>query len=314
MLGTIEGEKRARLFVSYLLTLKITTQVEAARNNADCWDVWVREEESLDAAKAEFIQFLANPDSEAYLKAQQEADKILRLQQQQRAEAARNVQAPSRNWRATDGVGSRRIPPLTLTLVILSVCVTLAAGFMSSNPSNEFQAEVRSQLKLANPMDYLNSDKDPLVNVKQFEVWRLFTPIFMHGDPFHLIFNCMCLVFLGRLIEQREGAYWLGITVLGIAIFSNLLQGCMPERLYGTVDFVGISGVVYGLFGYVWLKSTLSPHLMPQLSTMGIAIMLIWLVMGFLVPDLRIANLCHLGGLLAGFFFGFVGKNFSRKA
>src|SRR6185436_2556750 len=104
-----------------------------------------------------------------------------------------------------------------------------------------------------------------LPEIRQGEVWRLISPIFVHDwpMPFHLLFNVYALFILGTMIEVRQGTLLLTGLVLTIAPLSNLAQYYVSGPY-----FCGISGVVYGLFGYIWMTSKFDPdsgfYLHPQ--------------------------------------------------
>jgi GlpG protein len=126
------------------------------------------------------------------------------------------------------------------------------------------------------------------------------TPIFLHGFTFHLLFNVLALAQLGRIVERIEGSVRFAWMVLVMAVLSNLFQGLMPVNLMGYHRFGGLSGVVYGVFAYLWIKSILRPDMGIILSNTSVAIMLGWLLLGFTGSVGGIANLAHLGGLLTG--------------
>src|SRR5262249_15911482 len=145
------------------------------------------------------------------------------------------------------------------------------------------------------------------------EVWRLVTPIFMHfglqGIPIiHLLFNMGWLVALGTMIELRRDSLTLALVVLVTAIVSNLAEYAYMDRyLEKYYVFGGMSGVVYGLFGYIWMKSLYEPEQGMILHPNSVSIMLIWLVLcmtGILGP---VANAAHVAGLIAGIILGVSG-------
>ena len=59
---------------------------------------------------------------------------------------------------------------------------------------------------------------------------------------------------LGGQIEKRKGPKFFISFILVIALVSNLAQFILSGPAFG-----GMSGVVYGLFGYVWVKTRLDP-------------------------------------------------------
>ncbi len=66
-----------------------------------------------------------------------------------------------------------------------------------------------------------------------------------------------------------------------------------------------MSGVVYGLFGYAWVRSRLDPtcglHLRPDVPFWLMA----YFVLCLLLPGLHIANWAHGGGLAMGAALGY---------
>ena len=114
-------------------------------------------------------------------------------------------------------------------------------------------------------------------------------------DLLHLLFNLYWTYQFGLLIEFRRGsARFLGL-VLFVAIASNVAQ-----YIYAGPFFGGLSGVGYGLFGYLWIKSRFEPALGMHLPQGLVIFFLIWLVIcttGMFGP---VANTAHFVGMFAG--------------
>lgn len=149
------------------------------------------------------------------------------------------------------------------------------------------------------------------------QYWRLITPIFLHFGLVHLVFNSLWLSMLGSRIEQLNGSLHLILLVVLSGIVSNMAQYFWTGSFY----FGGMSGVVYALLGYIWIKSKLVPHPELQLPPGIVGFMLGWLVVcmtGVLdvLLGVGIANAAHLGGLVIGmvlgFIFGVIGKFITR--
>jgi GlpG protein len=115
-----------------------------------------------------------------------------------------------------------------------------------------------------------------------------------------------CLVYLGTLIEIRRGALRFAILVFISAVASNLGQYLWMERIEPGEfhHFVGFSGVVYALFGYIWMKGLYEPEQGMILHPNSITIMLLWLVLCMTGTIGPIANAAHLVGLVVGVAFG----------
>jgi GlpG protein len=136
------------------------------------------------------------------------------------------------------------------------------------------------------------------------EVWRLVTPMFLHFGILHIAFNMWALFYFGTVIEYCRGSRTLLVLVLLSAVCSNLLQyGFMVNFYRVPMPFGGMSGVVYALFGYVWMKSRHEPEQGMHMHPRSVQSMLVWLVLCMIQPFVPIANAAHVGGLLIGALF-----------
>lgn len=153
--------------------------------------------------------------------------------------------------------------------------------------------------------------------ILQGQVHRLITPIFLHfmigSLPIHLLFNMMWLWELGGSIEKERGPWYVLILVLIIGVASNMAQYFGEYLMEGYVHpryiFGGMSGVVYGLLGFIFMRRKFDPFFRVPLHPGIMQFMLIWLVLGFVLNStgmIGIANAAHLIGLVAGGVLGVV--------
>ena len=135
--------------------------------------------------------------------------------------------------------------------------------------------------------------------IKQGQLWRLITPIFLHFGILHIIFNMLWLYSLGTQIERRGGRRQLALLVLAIAVVSNIGQYVIAGPAFG-----GFSGVVYGMLGYVWIMAQFQPASGYVMDRFTIGFMLVWLLIGMSGMFAGMANAAHLFGLLSGVLWG----------
>jgi membrane associated rhomboid family serine protease len=85
--------------------------------------------------------------------------------------------------------------------------------------------------------------------LEQGELWRLVTPIFLHGDILHLIFNCLWLIQLGPFLEETFGRSRFLFLYLTSGVAGFLCSvGWRFVSGAGRTDFgIGASGAVFGL-------------------------------------------------------------------
>ena len=140
------------------------------------------------------------------------------------------------------------------------------------------------------------------------QVWRLITPIFLHLGIMHIVFNMWAFWQAGSIIEARCGIRRFALIVFLSAIASNVGQYLYMINFQSTIHpFAGMSGVVYALFGFIWMKGKVSPEDGMMLSPFTVRLMLLWLGAGFVISDTHMANGAHLMGLIVGMLFGLAG-------
>jgi GlpG protein len=147
-----------------------------------------------------------------------------------------------------------------------------------------------------------------LENFTIVQFFKMLTPILLHGGLLHLAFNMMWLWDLGHRIEKFQSTLAMIITVVVLGLISNTVQ-----YLYGGGNnFVGMSGVVYGLFAYIWMWQLFDPRKGLGLPGSLIIFMLVMLVAMTALGLSMIANEAHIGGFLAGIVFGAITATISR--
>jgi GlpG protein len=136
----------------------------------------------------------------------------------------------------------------------------------------------------------------PELGVSIEQGWRWFTPGWLHFSASHLVFNLIWVWYLLGPLEQKLGRFVAISLSLLVLLLSNMTQFMVVDSHFG-----GMSGLVYGLFGFYWICGLLKPHWGLQISTGLIGFMLIWLLIGFFdLLWIAMANWAHLAGLLTG--------------
>jgi GlpG protein len=93
-----------------------------------------------------------------------------------------------------------------------------------------------------------------------------------------------------------------------LGLFSNTIQ-----FLYGGGNnFGGMSGVIYGLFSYMWMWQLFDPRRGLSLPTSLIIYMLASLALFTYLGLGMIANAAHMGGFLTGVVYGAATATWSR--
>jgi membrane associated rhomboid family serine protease len=186
-------------------------------------------------------------------------------------------------------------PCITTILIVLSVACT---GLWMASPN-----EVTFWL-YATDVELWQSTK----------LWGLLTSSFLHANFLHLAFNCYWLWRLGHVIEQEVTRVRYVSLILLTMIFVSLAEFAVSGQMG-----VGMSGTVYGIFGCMLVERDRHTAFKRVLNSTTIIVLLGWLALCFALTYSRVmavANLAHLGGLMAGLLSGLAtsGRRFEKAA
>lgn len=133
------------------------------------------------------------------------------------------------------------------------------------------------------------------------EYWRIITPIFLHGDFMHTIFNSFSLVLFGPALEQMLGKFKFPIAYLATGIIGNI--GTYLVEPMSTTIHIGASGAIYGIFGIYIFMILFRKHLIDSGNAQIVkTIFLIGLVMTFVSSGINI--FAHIFGFIGGVAIG----------
>ena len=282
-------EANARTFGDYLYVQGIDNQVEHQAH--DGWAIWVLDEDKLDQAGGLLTEFRANPSAQKYKTEGRKAAELHEKEQQTEEAYRKKLRDRRHLFRPLTPYG---FGPLTFALIAASVAVF----FLSSFGRNE---EAIKGLFLT---DFSVGAWDTtLPEIRHGQIWRLFTPMFIHFGALHILFNMLWLRDLGSMIEGRQSSLHLLALVLVISGCSNVAQCYVGMN--GPV-FGGMSGVVYGLLGYVWMRGKFDPGSGLFLHPTTVWMMIIWFIACFARVIPGIANTVHAVGLGIGLAWGYL--------
>ncbi|WP_194207378.1 rhomboid family intramembrane serine protease GlpG [Superficieibacter sp. 1612_C1] len=240
------------------------------------WDIWLADESQAARVQTELARFMENPADPRYLAASWQSGQT------------------------NSGLHYRRFPflatlrenagPFTLGILVITILVFLLMSIIGDQPV----------------MIWLAWPYDPSL---KFDVWRYFTHALMHFSVLHILFNLLWWWYLGGTVEKRLGSGKLVV----ITVISALLSGFVQYHFSGPW-FGGLSGVVYALMGYAWLRGERDPQSGVFLPRGLIGFALVWLIAGwFDLFGMSIANGAHVAGLLVGLAMAFVDSQNARK-
>ncbi|HEV7281430.1 MAG TPA: rhomboid family intramembrane serine protease [Pirellulaceae bacterium] len=315
LIGTLPDTAQARRFVAYLHTVGIESSEEAAAAGRQ---IWVRDEDAVERARSEMERFREDPAGSKYLAAEKQSRELAKSEQTEKAKRRDRVVTGKDIWTSVGGPPSRRLT-VTWALIGASVVCTVLIG--ANNPDSTNWAwqwgQFWSEGDVARYQATALLEGEPAENVplslifgeiSKGQIWRLVTPIFFHFSITHILFNMLWLYQLGGQIEDRVRAWRYVALVLFFAVAGNLAQALSPSSLNEGIGFGGMSGVVYGCFGYVWLKTILEPRAGYRLSMLAVFLIIGWHILTSMPGNGQlfggsVANVgtwAHGGGLAAG--------------
>ncbi len=311
LIGHLTEKSSAAAFSDFLYVQGIGNDVESEK---DGWAIWVHGEDEVPRAKELLSEFKNNPADAKFKNRSREATQRKEQEAQEEAEAKKRYFDRTKLFQEGR---SYRIGPLTLSLVLICVAVAFLSGM---GKKKEF-LDLFCITSFSYHLSYIEWAPG-LPEIRSGQIWRLITPIFIHFGPAHLIFNMLAMLDLGSMVEARKGSIQLAALVVVIGILSNFAQYSFetpPLTSWplhfrgGAPNFGGISGVVFGLFGYIWMQARFNPGSGLFLQRQAVAMILVWFVLCLVGVIPGIANTAHAAGLALGMAWGYLSALRARR-
>jgi membrane associated rhomboid family serine protease len=185
--------------------------------------------------------------------------------------------------------------PVTLILMAISVALELICTF----------DEARRNFY------YNDAQLGIWIQIWRGQLWRPFTTTVLHGGLLHMAMNISVLFRFGPVLEYLLGSYrMLGLIVL-LAYTSSLSQYVLGNYFIADVQdqssLVGLSGVLFGIFGFMFVGRSYNHDLRTSLSPEMIRFVGIWFAFCVIATQLnilRIGNIAHGSGFVFGGLYG----------
>jgi membrane associated rhomboid family serine protease len=144
------------------------------------------------------------------------------------------------------------------------------------------------------------------------EYWALVTSAFVHLAWWHIAFNVYWLWILGSALERRIGSGKFFLFFCGAAVASSGM-----ELAFADTTGIGLSGVVYAIFGFLWWRRQEVPEWATLLSPQTVRLLLVSLIFCLVMTLIKVwmvANAAHVAGLLFGVLTAGASRPDARRA
>lgn len=292
VIGEFKERAKAQKFSDYLTKAEIENEIiEDDEEGNIIHELWVHNDDDLERSEELLAKFVENPEAEEFQGVEEAARKKKREARKESKDGPNIVDARTTVFNRTGA------PPRGLiTMIIIFVCVAVAV--FSDFGSDKMMLR---PLFIQDPLpDQPFFVFESLPEVSRGEVWRLFTPMLIHFGILHLLFNMLWMLDLGSMVEDRKSSVFYFIFVMSVSLVSNLAQYAAGSVLFG-----GMSGVVYGLLGYVWIKGKSDPGSRLYLHPDTVFFMIVWYFLCLFGVIPHVANAAHTAGLVMGMAWGF---------
>jgi len=313
-IGNVPNEDQANRLRDYLQTQSIDVKGSSIDESASPantqHDIWIRDERDVEKARELFAEFQSDPSAKQYDVSAEAArlrkersDKIAKKIAEQKKSQMRVRRVTS----SMGGLGGRQSPstmPVTIGFIVLATILGFITNFSqvprSLDPATRGTGEqVFQALACVDILTFIETELDGFASIKQGQIWRLFTPMLLHGSMFHLAFNMFNLFILGGIVERIHGsAFYIGLLLVSQAVATSV-QILIPDSL-GSPLAIGASGAVLGVFGFVWIRPKIDGNYPVEIPQFNVNFMLFFVALCFTGLVGNIANGAHVGGLLTG--------------
>lgn len=290
-IGLLPNSSQAERFSLYLYNQDIENQVD--QNSSGQWEIWVLDEDLVSQAKSLFESYSLNPEDASFTQgARSGQNKKTALEQSKIQDRSRMIDARTQITAQTQTMGW-----VTISLIVISIAVSVLTR-LGNNEDFILPLQITEHQVVDH--QYIRYDTS-LPEIRHGQIWRLFTPMFLHFGLLHILFNMLWMRELGSIIESIQGSWYLFILTLSISVVSNLAQFFMSGPGFG-----GMSGVVFGLIGYMWMHTKFNPGGRIRLSPQTVQFSVIWFILCLTGLVGNIANTVHGVGAAMGIAWGYI--------
>lgn len=201
-----------------------------------------------------------------------------------------------------DGLRAIWTAPVTCTLIALALLVALVS---------QLGTRLNPVAFLFYPAPSLGADPGLLSLLTIFgqlngagEMLRTLTPMLLHFGALHLVFDVLWLWYFGRMIEGSQRGSGVSLVFLLVVLVTSYVSNTTQYIWTYSSNFGGLSGVVYGLLGYIWMWQVVVPWGRLRLPNSMIGILILMLVLMEVFAGAWIATAAHIGGLVSGVAMG----------
>uniref|UniRef100_A0A0G4HPR3 Rhomboid-like protease n=1 Tax=Chromera velia CCMP2878 TaxID=1169474 RepID=A0A0G4HPR3_9ALVE len=144
----------------------------------------------------------------------------------------------------------------------------------------------------------------------QGQIWRLITPMFLHANPFHILFNLFFQIRMGLPLEAKYGVsnflYLYFVTGFMGNVFS---QAVAPNGVK-----IGASTAGFGLIGCQIGELALDWHMIQDKARVILNLIFFLIIMVLMTAGMPVDWWGHLGGFVGGILMAFVlNRNMEHK-
>lgn len=180
--------------------------------------------------------------------------------------------------------------PPVVTYTLIALCILVYLGQFASQTYFGFDLLAELGMKVNQ-------------GILQGQLWRLVTPMFLHGSLVHIAFNMYALHSFGRGLESSYGHLRFLLLYLIGGVAGNVASfGFTPENSLGS------STAIFGLLAaeavFFYQNRELFAKQAGRILSNIASIAAINLLIGFTVPN--IDNWGHIGGALGGAAFAWL--------
>jgi membrane associated rhomboid family serine protease len=206
-------------------------------------------------------------------------------------------------------------PYLTYSLIAVFVVIWVLEFTTLSIHSTSSGPDICSWGALPNAEYYPSFGQSPACGIAW---WRFVSSAFLH-DPnsvYHVLFNSIAMLFIGRLVEQLYGRLVLlgaflitavggGLFWVAVSTFAPSLPGITPMSIS-----LGASGGIAGLIGLLLMVGRVQGKNVPvgiahTVRNYAVTVIVLNVVLTFVFGvSLDINNYAHIGGLITGALLG----------